>query len=440
LSRIRTKSERFRDPIHGFIKVSPLEMKIVDSAPFQRLRRIHQLALTYMVYHGAEHTRFGHSLGVMELATRAFDIVVNKSPLDEIWKDQNQRIWYRQILRIIALVHDLGHPPFSHASEGVLANGLDHEVFTEKIVLQTEIGEIINEIGRDIVRQTGNEAYNITPELVCNIYLGKIKDPNNILLKKIMDSELDADKMDYLLRDSHYCGVHYGTYDLNRLLSSLTVYKSKSGLKLAVEEGGLHAVEEFILARYFMFVQVYFHRTRRLYDLMLTNFLKSALDESVYPEDITEYLKWDDGKVIDLMMRKKEENDWARKILDRELEREAYRTPTHSADGDKQIFNLMLADLKNKFGEENLIVDKASKLPHKIPSRVSIDDEKAILMLRRSSGLPDSISEASEIIKNITKSINIHCIYAKDEVYEEVRAFCREREKTAKGYVDELDI
>ena len=439
MPRIRTKWERFRDPIHGFIYVSPLEMKIVDSVPFQRLRRVKQLALTHLVYHGAEHTRFGHSLGVMELASRAFDIIVHKRPLKEIWTDPKKIEWYKQILRLIALIHDLGHPPFSHASEGVLPEGMEHEIFTEKIVKETEVGEIIREIGREMIATTGDDAYDITPELVCEIYLGKIKELNFILLKKLMDSELDADKMDYLLRDSHYCGVNYGTYDIDRLLGSLTVFNDKNGLRLAVEEGGLHAVEEFILARYFMFVQVYFHRTRRLYDLMLTNFLKSSLLGGVYPTEVKEYLKWDDYRVYGLMSSLKEKNIWAQRILDRDLVRESYRTPTHSEESEKREFRLMFADLKSRFGQENLIVDQASKLPHKIPTRVSVDDERAILMLNDFSELPDSISQASEIIKNITKPINIYRIYTEDAIYNEVKSYCRQRELAARGaYQEEI--
>lgn len=431
------EEERFRDPIHGFIYVSPLEMKIVDSRPFQRLRRIHQLAFTNLVFHGAEHTRFGHSLGVMELATKVFNTIINKKPLKELWTCPDQIQWYRQIVRLIALVHDLGHPPFSHASESVLPNGVDHETYTEKIVCTTEVGDIITDIGNDLVKKTNNKSVDITPNLICDIYLGRVKDADFILLRKLLDSELDVDKMDYLLRDSYYCGVNYGTYDLNRLINSLTAYhQSESGLRLAVEEGGLHAVEEFILARYFMFVQVYFHRTRRLYDIMLTNFLKSHLPNGVYPENTCEYLEWDDNYVLDEIMLANK-NQWARKIRERELYREAYRTPTHSEESEKREFRLIEREIKEKMGSDKIIIDKASKLPHKIPSRVELNDERAILMLKKFSELPDSISNASEIIKNITKSINLYRIYTDDSIYEKVKLFCEEREKTARGILED---
>ena len=128
---------QFRDPIHGFIDVSDDELKIINSAPFQRLRNIRQLATTYLVYHGAEHTRFGHSLGVMHLTSRVFDSVTKKVPkLFSENEEENRAIiaWYRQILRLIGLTHDLGHAPFSHASEELFENGKKHEDYTKQIM------------------------------------------------------------------------------------------------------------------------------------------------------------------------------------------------------------------------------------------------------------------------------------------------------------------
>lgn len=251
--------ERYRDPVHGFIEVRPLEKKIIDSAPFQRLRHIKQLAMTNLVFHGAEHTRFGHSLGVMFLVTRAFHMAVENGAAE--YRFSRKKIeWYEQILRLIALTHDLGHAPFSHASESVFPDGIEHEDFTEKIIKETEIAEYIYAIGKEF--KTKNEKYDITPDLICDIYRGR--DPGEksefTFLKSFMDGELDCDKMDYLLRDSLYCGVNYGKFDLDRLLSSLTIDVNDGVPRLAIDYGGLKVFEEFVLARYFMFTEVYFHR------------------------------------------------------------------------------------------------------------------------------------------------------------------------------------
>lgn len=424
------KTERFRDPIHGFIGVSSQELKIIDTPPFQRLRGIHQLGLTHLVYHGSEHTRFGHSLGVMHLVTRVFDTVVSKNPL--IFSEPEQK-WYRQILRLIALTHDLGHPPFSHASEMLLPKGIDHEDFTEKIIKETVIAEFINQIGESFISEYG-DSYNISPDLITDIYLGKgIQNPHFIFLRKFMDSELDCDKMDYLLRDSYYCGVKYGSFDLERLIGSLNIYKKNAQLWLAVDKGGIHAVEEFILARYFMFVQVYFHRSRRLYDKMLTWFLLDKLPNGCYPEAVNDYLEWDDAKVWSLIKENEDSDEWAHCILNRELPSVVYESPTHPVHSDNMISNILLNGVRRKFGTDNIIEDSADKAPHKIPSRHDINDEKAIPVIRPNSSLAVSLSDESEIIRNITKPINIFRIYAKKECSEEALAFCEQQRKDMLG-------
>jgi HD superfamily phosphohydrolase len=160
----------FRDPIHGFIEISDLELKIVDSDPFQRLRNIRQLATTYLVYHGAEHTRFGHSLGVMHLVTRAFDSALSnyhKTHQKPLF-DDTTRDWYRQILRLIALTHDLGHAPFSHGSEALFGEGREHEDFTKKIICETVISDHIREIGEEFRKEHSvddDKSYDLTADL-----------------------------------------------------------------------------------------------------------------------------------------------------------------------------------------------------------------------------------------------------------------------------------
>ena len=159
----------FRDPVHGFIYVSKEEQKIIDSAPFQRLRNIRQLATTYLVYHGAEHTRFCHSLGVMHLVTRTFDSVVSNAPnLFRENPEENELVaaWYRQILRLIALTHDLGHPPFSHAAEELFPDGMEHEQYTKMIIEETEISSYITEIGRTLQETLANRMNVSTDELI----------------------------------------------------------------------------------------------------------------------------------------------------------------------------------------------------------------------------------------------------------------------------------
>lgn len=416
----------FRDPIHGFIEVRPWEEKIIDSKPFQRLRGIKQLSLTYLVYHGAEHTRFGHSLGVMHLATRAFRVVTSNK---ETLFSTEKIAWYEQILRLIALMHDLGHAPFSHGSESVFPDGQEHEDFTEKIILKTEIADFINEIGREFVVKYG-EVCNITPELICSIYQGRSTgNPDFIFLKKFMDSELDCDKMDYLLRDSVYCGVNYGKYDLERLLSTLTAYQQGQNTFLAIEKGGIHAFEEFVLARYFMFVQVYFHKARRFLDKMLVDFLAQNLPDGRYPDNVEEYLHWNDARVWNMIENRESSNESAMRLIGRKIMKCVYESPVHSDRAQIQMYNLIKSDLKKLCGEANLIFDSADKMTHKIPLKYEIDSEQAIPIILDHSEKPSTISAESGIIKKMTEPINILRIYAHENSAKDAAAFVKERMK-----------
>ncbi len=414
------KADKVRDPIHGFIDIRQHELEIINTKIFQRLRNIKQLAMTYYIYPGAEHTRFGHSLGVMYLVSRTFHSAI------EGYEDkfpEPKREQYEQILRLIALTHDIGHAPFSHASESVFPAGVEHEDFTVEIVKNTEIADIINIIGKEFVDKYGQE-YDITPDLVCNIYMGRDPGPNSeyTFLKSFMDSELDCDKMDYLLRDSYYCGVKYGMYDVERLISSFTICYVNDVPRLAIESGGVQAFEEFVLARYFMFIQVYFHRTRRYFDIMLGRALKSVLPNGAYPSEVQEYIKWDDCKVMELLKEKADVDEACRNIIERKVYPRVYHTKAHPLDADIREFGRNYKDLKKAIGEEYLIVDKsAGKMPHKIPKRIEIDNEKAIIIYDKTIEKKTTISEESEIIRNLTEKIDIMRIYCHPDKAEQAK-------------------
>ena len=414
---------KYRDPIHGFIEVSDLENDIINSKPFQRLRNIKQLAMTYYIYHGAEHTRFGHSLGVMHLVTKAFNSAISSS-LEKF--PEPKKTWCIQVLRLIALTHDLGHAPFSHASESVFPVGIEHEDFTEKIVKETEIADIIKKIGEEFSSKYGPE-YNITPELICDIYMGRNAGPNSeyTFLKSFMDSELDCDKMDYLLRDSYYCGVKYGAYDIERLIASFTIYYVDSTPRLAIKSGGVQSFEEFVLARYFMFIQVYFHRTRRFFDIMLGNALKEILPGGTYPADVEGYLEWDDCKVIQLL--KASPSIYCQNIINRTVYPCVFETKAHPQDADKREFKRNCRDLEQAIEQENIIRDcSAGKMPHKIPIKIEPDHEKAIVIYNSKTNRKTTISEESEIIKSLTEKIDIMRVYChpskREQAYEIIRA------------------
>ena len=420
---------QFRDPVHGFIEVSDDELRIINSAPFQRLRNIRQLGTTYLVYHGAEHTRFGHSLGVMHLTSRVFDSIIAKKPLlfCDSEKENSKRIkWYRQILRLIGLTHDLGHAPFSHGAESLFLEGKEHEDFTKKIICETEIADYIKSIGRRYQSELGKK-YNITPELLWMIYSGKdiVKKnfimPDFLFLRSFMDGELDCDKMDYLLRDSLYCGVSYGKYDLDRFISTLTACKTEDSLQLAVERGGVQALEEFVLARYFMFIQVYFHKTRRYLDKALVNSMKKILPGGFLPEKTEEYLLWDDNRVLSKIAES--ESIEAIDFRQRKIMTCVYESKPHSEKTDAVNAKIIYNILEKEFGAENVIYDSVDKAAHALAPviRDAKDDSgKGIMIFNEKTQQVTNLMEESLLLESIVPLISINRIYATKEIADNV--------------------
>lgn len=314
---VLVKYYEIRDPIFGFITINEWEREIIDHWAFQRLRRIKQLALTDMVYPGATHTRFEHSLGVMHIATQMFDSIVEKNA-DFLKSELNftdagfQRD--RVLVRLASLLHDVGHAPFSHAGEEVMpinpATGkpYKHEAYSEAV---------IRYLMRDVIEDHPlNQNYHIKADDVADFLAGKPSVQRSLLWRSLISGQLDADRADYLLRDSHHIGVEYGKYDLKRLLVTLTVGYDENGEPvLAVEEGGWHAAEGLILARYMMFTQVYFQHTRRAYDYHIAktmhHLLKDRQSSGDFPEgkfppptskeNVERYLQWNDWLVYGLI-------------------------------------------------------------------------------------------------------------------------------------------
>ena len=418
---------QFRDPIHGFIEVSDLELKIIDTPAFQRLRNIRQLSTTYLVYPGAEHSRFGHSLGVMHLVTKAFESALEnyKRTNGVDLFDVPTQAWYKQILRLIALVHDLGHAPFSHGSEKLFVEGKEHEDYTYSIITDKLISKHIKKIGKKFQEEHGN-AYTIDPDLLWLIYGDKNPEfkeryimPDFMFLKSFMDSDIDCDKMDYLLRDSYYCGVNYGSFDLNRLLASLNIYvcEKENIMQLALERGGIHAFEEFVIARYFMFIQVYFHKTRRYLDKLLVDCIADILQGGKYPKNTDEYLMYDDNYILQKIRENSKKNgdiaDRAKKFINREVMTCVYETKPHEKDSsDVKLYRSIRNKLQSLQGCD-IFEDNPRKLSHMIPTLSGYDEEngKGIPILDRYSRDPVSVIEESILLKSLHEKIDIRRIY-----------------------------
>jgi HD superfamily phosphohydrolase len=278
-----------------------------------------------MLYPGAMHTRFEHSLGVMQTASRMFDEVWYRQGdvLKHFGFDEGSKRAHKTILRIATLLHDVGHSPFSHAGEGVMPKNpaspkgdrYKHEAYSAAIIREL-MTDVIDDYGPNRLND------NITAAQIADFLEAKGTIGQGLLFwRQLADSQLDADRADYLLRDSLHIGVRYGTYDLERLIISLVVGVDETeNMVLAVNDGGWHAAESLVIARYMMFTQVYFHKTRRVYDYHIGEVLKSLIGEShagielfdkeqfphpVGRKNLDEYLAWDDWRVLGLLSQGK---------------------------------------------------------------------------------------------------------------------------------------
>ena len=387
---IRGNYHIFRDPIHGFIRVYDIEKEIIDSLPFQRLRYIKQLGLSNLIYHGADHTRFAHSLGVMEFATRILEILFVKHKAEFAnrygW-DNSKFDAVLERVRLAALLHDIGHAPFSHASEGLFPEGQDHETYGLKIISTEPIYGIINKYAE----QTG-----VTLEDVLSL-LGKKSLGENAFLKQLIAGELDADRMDYLLRDSLYTGVQYGKFDYDRLIETLClIERDDGGFDIGIEEGGKHAAEMLILARYFMFTQVYFHELRRAYDMHLHQLIGKMLKGKKFPEDPADYLKWDDVKVLAYAKEKQDMSEVAKRIFKRKHYECIGSTGEHPEPDEVHKFDNCFLELVEKYGKERIFQDLSDKSPY------SYKDTE-LLLKKRNTGEVVSFREESKLVDNLSK-------------------------------------
>lgn len=256
--------------------------------------------------------------------------------------------------------------------------------------------------------------------------MGRDPGPNNeyTFLKTFMDSELDCDKMDYLLRDSLFCGVNYGKFDLERLISCLTIYfpeETQDTPRLAIKHGGVQSFEEFVLARYFMFMQVYFHGGRRFLDIAYGKALGKILPNGKFPVDIQEYLKWNDNVILTKINELADEDKNCEILAHRNIYKIVYETTHPESDDNQYLFRAVKARLQEKIGADNIEEDKANKMPHQIPMRTTPDDEKAIAIIGGKNGHITTISEESLIIKTLTQKINIQRLYATPEKVKEAQ-------------------
>lgn len=338
---------RIRDPIHGTIQLGREEIAVVDSPAFQRLRMIKQLGLADLAFPGATHTRYAHGLGTLHIASGMFGQLSRAYDLPA--QDASR---LAATVRLAALFHDLGHAPLSHTTEAFMPNvsalnlgrwlegngdrRASHEDYTLKILTDSDLTRRIE--------QHLTPEHGVTADDVAAVIAGWTPDPalrSRFLvggldwmpaLRQCVSSELDADRMDYLLRDSYYAGVPYGRYDHEWLLENLTPVERGNTIHLGLDVRASFGFEDFLLSRYHMFTSVYFHQIPIGYEVMLRAYVAEQQGEMTIPSDVEAYLRLDD--VAFWMALRSSKNRWAQRMVDRRAYRMLVEQRHFEGDSD----------------------------------------------------------------------------------------------------------
>lgn len=420
----------FRDPIHGFIVLTSDERKVVNSRAFQRLRHIHQLALTWLVYPAATHKRFEHCLGVMELAGRVFDVLTDPENrrctgrLENIFPssdptDAKHRYW-RSVVRMAGLCHDLGHIPFSHGAEELLPKETHHENLSVEVIRSPQMRELWNAMTPPLnaehiakiavgVKKWKGEPFTEWEELMTEIVTG---------------DSFGVDRIDYLLRDSLHAGVAYGRFDHQRVIDTLRILWDDEQKKavVGIEIGGLHAAEGLQLARYFMFEQLYFHRIRRALDLHLKKYLRAFLPDGKYPTTVDGHLRLTDDHMLAAMQDDVAEptsprHAIASRILRRRFFRVLYERWPEDLQKNFDAVDLVYRAARERFGED--YVDRDTNIDLERPE--TSEPEPFRFAVERQDGTVVSSIHESQILNKLPKAV-FDYVFVAPELLEEARA------------------
>ena len=404
----------YRDSVHNIIRLKTdsaegrLLARLIDTAEFQRLRRIKQLGLALFAYQAAEHSRFTHSLGALHLATRILDKLKTKYVISG---DAHTAV------RVAALLHDIGHGAFSHVIETIL--DFHHEDFTIEAVLsdETEVGQVLNEFSPALSKN------------VADIIRGTFRP---VALAQLVSSQLDVDRMDYLLRDSLMTGAKYGIYDVEWIIKSLEIDEENDRLYVAAR--GIFAVEDYLQARYYMFRQVYFHRTLRSAETVLRSLLRRALElfaggkpiwcasgtafEKILRNEkllLREHLELDDADIMFHIKQWQRSDDKILADLSRRfLNRRLFKIfDLDMPEEERREFLEKARKIVEEAGFNPsfyFIEDRAGDVPYYFYAKTGNQEPKNLIYVEEGFSRPviREISEVSAAVRGLQKSFQIH--------------------------------
>lgn len=410
-----------KDPVHGTISLNRSEAAVLDSAAFQRLRLIKQLGFSEFSFPGATHSRYIHSLGVLHLAGIAFDSIFKNFK----FSSPAVRERFRQVVRLGALLHDIGHGPLSHATELVMPQLSDlkidlykgrkdriasHEDYTIKFITDSSLTEILRSAFTDM------EPYHIAC-LIDKSLPSKddffMEQGLNFrtVLSQMVSSEIDVDRMDYLERDAYFCGTNYGHVETNWLLSNFTHHVVGGEVYMALNKRALYTFDDFLISRHHMYLMIYFHHKSIIYEEMMYRYLTSKECTYRLPADIEAYIKCTDYSLYEHLAASK--NYWAQKITQRQPFKVLYEN--HVTDEDPKIQRL--GDGLRAAGIDFITASSQARLsryhgiaPDEKAMQIFVVDEYA------PSSAPITIDKCTEIFQKYEKARRIERLYVPPEV------------------------
>jgi len=407
-----------RDPVHGSIHILDEEAPIIRHDFFQRLRNIKQLGFSEYVFPGATHTRFLHSIGVMNIANLAFDRLFKKETMNADF------LRLKETFKLSALLHDVGHAPLSHSTETVMPKLSElkipqaylsnkdksrdrqatHEDYTIKAIVDSSFAESF-----DLVEKK----FGVQKKYIAELISGYTDDSNYFtvnginyfpILHQLVSSELDCDRMDYLLRDSYFCGVSYGSYDLDWLLDNLEISIDQNKAYLGINERAVVTFDDFLLSRYHMFIMVYFHYRAVCLEQLLFKYFQTAPSEYVIPANIEEYIEHDDHFLMKVLKRSK--NKYAEAIVKNQVPQKIYESFNEDQEKKLEVVQKYLEDQKIEFIRSSSLgrlskyyVDETTsgKYPMKVVRKIFGKTESETLHINQATDLFTKFSKSHAV-------------------------------------------